>query len=66
MQSRSVKQVFAKRSTVLRPGLAKFLSGWVGLLTAEFVLANRNDPICVVPPKVAKASTVVAFACCCR
>jgi hypothetical protein len=29
-------------------------------------LANRNDPICVVSPKVAKASTMVTVACRCR
>jgi hypothetical protein len=26
---------------------------------------NRKDPICVVPPKVEKAGTVVTVACCC-
>jgi hypothetical protein len=34
--------------------------------TATFALANRYDPICVAAPKVAKASTVVTVACCCR
>jgi hypothetical protein len=29
-------------------------------------LANRNDPITVAMPKVAKASTIVAVVCCCR
>ncbi len=29
-------------------------------------LANKNDPISVAMPKVAKASTIVAVACCCR
>jgi len=28
-------------------------------------LANRNDPISVATPKVAKVSTKVAVACCC-
>ncbi len=27
---------------------------------------NRNNPICVASPEVAKASTVVTVACCCR
>jgi hypothetical protein len=35
-------------------------------VTTVLALANRNDPICVVLPKVAKASTVVNFACCWR
>jgi hypothetical protein len=26
-------------------------------------LADRNDPICVAPPKVAKASTIVTVPC---
>jgi hypothetical protein len=30
------------------------------------VQQNKNDPICVVPLKVAKASAVVTVACCCR
>ncbi len=30
------------------------------------ILANRNDPISVATPKVAKASTIVAVTCCCR
>ncbi len=29
-------------------------------------LANRNDPISVAMPKVAKVSTIMAFACHCR
>ena len=29
-------------------------------------LANRNNPICVALPKVAKASTVVTVVCHCR
>jgi hypothetical protein len=27
---------------------------------------NRNNPICVASPKVAKTSTVLTVVCCCR
>ncbi len=27
---------------------------------------NKNDPICIMPPKVAKASTIVTVECHCR
>jgi len=29
-------------------------------------LANRNDPICITPPKVVKARTTVTATCCCH
>jgi hypothetical protein len=29
-------------------------------------LVNRNDPICITPPKVAKASIIVTVTCCCH
>jgi hypothetical protein len=35
-------------------------------VTTVLALANGNDPMCVVLPKVAKASTVVTIACICR
>jgi hypothetical protein len=34
--------------------------------TTVLALANKTDPICVVLPKVDKASTIVTAACCCR
>jgi hypothetical protein len=35
------------------------------LVPPLLVSANRNDPICVKPPKVSKASTIVTVACHC-
>jgi hypothetical protein len=37
----------------------------LALATLRGVTINRNSPICVMSPKVAKASTVVTGACCC-
>jgi len=39
----------------------------VGIIAPYLLtLANRNDPISVVMPKVAKASTIVAVTCRCH
>ncbi len=35
------------------------------ILPYLLTLANRNDPISVAIPKVAKASTIADIACCC-
>ncbi len=42
--------------------------GITGDITGIIVLtlANRNDPISVMPPKVGKASTIVTVTCRCR
>jgi hypothetical protein len=38
----------------------------LALATLGSATKNRNDPICVVPPNVAKARTIVAVTCPCR
>jgi hypothetical protein len=35
----------------------------LGLVTLDDVTRNRNNPICVVQPKVAKARTMVSVTC---
>jgi hypothetical protein len=38
----------------------------LAMATLGSVTRNRNNPICVVPPKVAKARTMVSVTCCSR
>jgi len=38
---------------------------WHAAATLGGTTKDRNDPICVTSPKVAKASTLVTVACCC-